>query len=430
MTPRMSPWWLYGFVVIQLVLQAALMIPGLGQGRTVLRAAAFGSSLLLLALPGRGGHPLAPLVVFILGLVTLGLLHPGLNTPLSGIATIAFYTAIWGPVFWVGRIAVTQAVLANTILILWVFHTVSAVVGVLQVYDPGRFAPDPVFVKELMGEVAAGLMVEVGSGQMVFRPFGLTDSPGGAAVSGSFAVLVGLIMVRVRGWLWPFLGIASVAVGMFCIYLSYIRSILIVTAVSVIGLVAGLAIRGQVGRAVTIAVVFTAVATAVFVWAASVGKGVSDRFGTLLEGNPADVYQANRGMFLQEALEVHLPRYPTGAGLGRHGMMNFYFGTNTNPDSPPLWAEIQPAAWVFDGGVLLLLAGYSAVVIALGIATHLALRVQNDSLAGLAAVVAAFNLAILVNTVGYSNFLSQGGMMFWVLNAALYAACQGVPRRA
>jgi hypothetical protein len=111
-------------------------------------------------------------------------------------------------------------------------------------------------------------------------------------------------------------------------------------------------------------------------------------------------------------------------------MMNVYFGTNTNPDSPPLWAEIQPAAWLLDGGVLLLIAAYAAVIMAVGMAAHLALRVRDDSLAGLAAVVAAFDLSILVNTVGYNNFLSQGGMMFWVLNAALYAACRGADRRS
>ena len=405
------------------------MIPGLGGTRTVLRAAAFGSSIVLLALPGRGGHPLAPLVMFILGIVTLGLAHPGLNSPLAGIATIGFYLAIWGPVFWVGRVAVTPMVLANLILILWAFHTLSAAIGVLQVYDPDRFAPDPVFVKESLGPAAAGLMVEVGSGQMIYRPFGLTDTPGGAAVSGSFVVLVGLFMVRTRGWVWPVLGVASASVGIFCIYLSHIRSILIVTAVSVLGLVLALVARGQVGRAVVLTVAAAVVTSLVFVWAASVGKGVSDRFATLLEDNPGDVYQANRGMMLTDTLEVQLPRYPVGAGLGRYGMMNRYFGADTNPDSPPLWAEIQPTAWLFDGGVLLLVARYGAVVAAVGMAAYLALRVRDDSLAGLAAVVAAYDLSILVNTLGYSNFLSQGGMLFWVLNAALYAACTGAARR-
>jgi hypothetical protein len=127
---------------------------------------------------------------------------------------------------------------------------------------------------------------------------------------------------------------------------------------------------------------------------------------------------------------VYLFRYPAGAGLGRYGMMNVYFGTATNRDSPPLWVEIQPTAWVFDGGVLLLLAGYAAVIGATALAASLALRVRDRSLAAMAAAVAGFDLSILVNTLGYCNFLSQGGMMFWVLNAALYAACTEEGRRA
>ena len=91
-----------GSLVVQLASSNRSMIPGLGGVRTVFRGAAFGSSLLLLALPGRGGHPLTPLVLLFLGILTLGLLHPNLNTPLAGIATIAFYAAIWGPVFWGG----------------------------------------------------------------------------------------------------------------------------------------------------------------------------------------------------------------------------------------------------------------------------------------------------------------------------------------
>ena len=243
--------------------------------------------------------------------------------------------------------------LANTIMLLWAFHTLSAVVGVLQVYYPERFAPDPTFIEESLGEMAAGLKVEVSGGEMIYRPFGLTDSPGGAAVSGAFVVLVGLFMIRARGLMWQIAGIASVVVGMFCIYLSYFRSVFIVTVVSVLGLVAGLIARGQVGRAMAVAVSAAIVATSVFVWAASVGRGVSDRFATLTEDDPTDVYQSNRGHFLTDTLQIYLPRYPMGAGLGRYGMMNRYFGTSSNPDSQPLWAEIQSTAWVYDGGVLL-----------------------------------------------------------------------------
>jgi hypothetical protein len=324
-------------------------------------------------------------------------------------------------------VAITPLVLANMILLLWAFHTLSAGIGVLQVYAPDRFAPDPaqLYADSPMIE---GLLIEVNTGQKVYRPFGLTDTPGGAAVSGSFIVLIGLFLIRPRGWPWPLLGMASAAVGMFCIYLSHIRSILIVTAVGVLGLIASLGARGKIGRATVVFLAAAVIPTLAFLWATSVGTGVSDRFATLLDDDPGTVYHANRGVFLEETLEVLLPHYPGGAGLGRYGMINVYFGTHSNPDSPPLWSEIQPTAWLFDGGLLLLLACYIAVVTALFMAVHLSLRVRDDSLAGLAAVVVGYDLSILVNTFGYSNFLSQGGMLFWILNAALYAASKNVDR--
>jgi hypothetical protein len=428
---RASPWWLYGFVGLQMVLQTGLLVPGLGPGRTLLRIGTFAISLgLLVAVPAGGRrYPVAPLVVLLLAVLTLGLLHPGLNTPTAGVATVVFYLAIWCPVFWVPRVAVTPLVFANVILLLWAFHTVSAAVGVLQVYDPGRFAPDPEFVKQMSGANADGLMVELADGSRVFRPAGLTDSPGGAAGSGSFAALVGVLLFGARGVVPKVLGAASVPVGLFCIYLSHVRSTLIVTALSIAGLVASLAVRGQVGRATGIAGVAGAAAVGAFAWAAAVNTGVTDRFATLLDDDPGKVYHTNRGHFLESTLTEDLPAHPLGAGLGRYGMMFVYFGTPTNPDSPPLWAEIQATAWVYDGGFLLLIAGYAAVGGAIAHAVRFTLILRDNAAAALAAVVAGYDVSVLISTAGYSTFLSQSGMMFWVLNAALYTAFAGADRR-
>jgi hypothetical protein len=425
MKPVASQWWLYGFVLLQLVLQASLVVPGIGPTRTLLRVATFASSIaLLLVVPGgRKDYPLTPLVRLVFAVVGLGLFHPSLNSPLAGLAQIALYVAVWAPVFWVTRIAVTPLVLANVLIMLWVFHTFSAFVGVLQVYDPDRFAPDPEFVRRIAAENTEGLMVELHDGQRVFRPFGLSDTPGGAAVSGSLAALVGLLLVGGRGITFPTLGAVSAAIGMFCIYISHVRSLLVVTIVSVVGLLVLLASRGQLGRAVGVVAVGVGASVASYGWATSVGTGVSDRFASLFEERPDAIYYSNRGVFLQETVNVHIFQYPAGAGLGRYGMMHLYFGDPGNPNSPPLWVEIQPTAWVFDGGVLLLLLGYAAVLGACVVAFRFALVHPDRSVAAMAAAVGGFDLSILVNTTGYCNFLGQSGMMFWMLNAALFVAC-------
>ena len=56
------------------------------------------------------------------------------------------------------------------------------------------------------------------------------------------------------------------------------------------------------------------------------------------------------------------------------------------------------------------------------LAVRLAARARRLEDADTAAVVAALGLGVLVTTFGYPVFVSQTGMMFWVLNAALFAA--------
>ena len=61
------------------------------------------------------------------------------------------------------------------------------------------------------------------------------------------------------------------------------------------------------------------------------------------------------------------------------------------------------------------------------LAVRLAARARRLEDADTAAVVAALGLGVLVTTFGYPVFVSQTGM-FWVLNAALFAAAPAVSR--
>ena len=44
-----------------------------------------------------------------------------------------------------------------------------------------------------------------------------------------------------------------------------------------------------------------------------------------------------------------LDQYRFGAGLGRTGMLSYYFG-DSGSASRGLFAEVQPNAWMIDGG--------------------------------------------------------------------------------
>lgn len=427
MTPatRAGPIWLYAFVAFQVAAQAALLLP-LGSGRTALRGLTFGSSLAMLALVPPGGRPPPhrDLAVAVLGCLTLGFLHPQLNSLVSGAASVALNLSIWAPVFWVGRVRIDARVLRRSLMILFAFHVISSVAGVLQVYDPDRFAPDSRFIEELLGPTADGLKVTLDDGRQVYRPFGLTDSPGGAAGSGAFAATVGLMLAAsgTSPWRLKVIGIGAAGVGMFCLYVCQMRSALIVTCLG-FGMMVALAMaRGRATQATSLATAILIAVVGGFAWATAVGgNAVISRLETLVETDAATTYHKNRGTFLESTIE-EIPTYVAGAGLGRWGMMNTYFGDKNNPDSPALWAEIQATAWLYDGGLPMLLLGYTAVCAACVHSCRIAVRSPDDGLADIAAVVAATNVSALAATMGYAMFISQGGMMFWVLNGALCAA--------
>ena len=113
---------------------------------------------------------------------------------------------------------------------------------------------------------------------------------------------------------------------------------------------------------------------------------------------------------------TYLPDYPLGAGLGRWGMVNQYFGGGRNA----LWAEIQLTGWLFDGGILLLLAYPVTVVAAVWQGVRTALRHwSSPELDGWAAVIGGYNVGALALTFSCPLFMSTAGVEFWLINATL-----------
>jgi hypothetical protein len=165
-------------------------------------------------------------------------------------------------------------------------------------------------------------------------------------------------------------------------------------------------------------------------WAVTIGgETVTERLRTLIEEDPQTVYYQNRGHFLEYTFRYALPRWPFGAGLGRWGMMNYYFGTADDPQSEPLWAEIQWTSWTYDGGAPLMLAYVVAIGIALWQSWKIGARRDNGDVGLWGAVIFAFNIGCLAVTFNYPIFMGQAGMDFWLLNAALFAAAQFEARR-
>ena len=167
-----------------------------------------------------------------------------------------------------------------------------------------------------------------------------------------------------------------------------------------------------------------------FSWAIAVGGGsIADRFSSLVADKPTEVYRQNRGYLIEGTMESVLPQFPFGAGIGRWGMMNYYFGDNSNPATSGIWVEEQWTGWILDGGIPLVIAYVLAIFMAFRTAFKIGLSPVEPELAIFAIIICGYDVGAFASSFGYPYFASQDGLEFWLLNAALFAAYCGFRRR-
>jgi hypothetical protein len=432
--------WIVGFVLLHLCCQLLLLIPALSGVRVIIRMAAFGVSLgFLVLIPSTRAWrtPLRTCALCIIALLGLEFFHPEGSGLLAALASIMLNLAVLAPIFWVPRTGTTAANLQRLITLFWLFYTISAVLGVLQAYFPGRFQPPLSAVLAANGQDLLGaLQIQLASGERVFRPMGLTDSPGGAAFAGLYAVLLGtgmILLPKPPFWGARVAAVGSMFAGMMCLYLCQIRSLVVMAGVCVITLLFLLLISGRISRLFGLLATVGVVVPSAFAFAFALGgKSMTERLTTLIEADPGTVYYANRGRFLEVTLTRYLPVYPLGAGLGRWGMVHAYFGNFADS----LWAEIQWTAWLFDGGLAMIFLYLAAIIFASWGCLKIALgRVgkAEPSLSLWGAVLVAYNVGAVAACFNYPIFGGTGGVEFWLLNMAVLCAAQnaesGVPRR-
>lgn len=424
--------WLHSFVLMQFLLQVLLLVPEIADFRILMRAGSFALSLgLLWKVPKAGIKlPAKPWVIVVLCIVALELFwHPHHSSTLAAVAQCLMYWAVLAPLFWVSRLEISDRSFRGLLYLIWGFHTISSIVGVLQVYYPEmfEFAVSAVIRGNPFG--GENLKIVLANGISIYRPTGLSDVPGGAATSGFYALLFGTgIALQERNLIFRLLGIASVPVGLFCIYLSQVRTLFLLSFICLI-VIALMLIQlkrlGQVAAMCAIAIVVVMITTQ---WAINVGgETTSDRFLSLVADSPGKVIHENRGTFLEHTITDYLPEYPFGAGLGRWGMMNDYFGNNSNPITPPLWVEIQWSGWLLDGGIALVIA-YAGAIVAACSGTWQVISNRLSSLQLWGAIVFAYNVGVIVFTFSYPVFIGQYGLEFWLLNTALFVAARSEGR--
>lgn len=423
-------WIVLFFLCCQTLAQLLLLTPLADTIRVPLRAVPFVTSLVLCLTVARKGRAHRHPAIYALGVsllvVVLNLFHPQRNTFAASVAQIAMYLAIASPLLWVGNLVVTERSLRWIIMFFWGFSVLSALAGVGQTLRPDWewLRPNLSLVVQNFNDGGEGLKISLANGARVFRPMGLSDQPGGAAMAGLMCVVFGLgIMLLTRNpWLKGCI-LISWGLAIYCILLSQVRSVLIMTGICVTAFAVAMTVRGQFGRITWLILMFTGSVIAAGVVAVAVGgETVTSRLTTLIAEDPTTVYMTNRGLFMEFTLKYAIWDYPFGAGLARWGMMNHYFGDPSDPNSETLWVEIMWTGWTYDGGIPLIISYCIAIMIATWQSWKIGTDTRNGPLGLWGAVVFAYNVGCLAVTFNCPLFAGQSGLEFWLINASLFGA--------
>jgi hypothetical protein len=430
--------WSEVFVAALLLWSVLLFIPGAQAYRTIVRATPYvvsGAALAYYFRQGSGERlpDCARWLVASCVLLLLNLLHPTAQ-PLAGFAQIVFQICISAPAFWMARSIRSEGQIRRVIWIIFGASALGSAVGVLQVYFPARFMPPEfsVLARSLNPDIIQSLTYVGADGREIVRPPGLSDLPGGAAVSGMMTMILGVALALGDSQKWVVRAGCAVAavVGMTALYLTHVRSLTLVAAASV-GLFALMRLRQgrTVEGGVTLAVGIALVAGS-YLWALAVGgDAVADRFSGLANDGVFRVFQDQRGSFIRYTLSELLFEYPLGAGLGRWGMMQVYFGDPTLWQAPPIHVEVQLTGWLLDGGVPLWLLYGGALVAVLLFSYRAAVSAQRRSMQDIATIVLCLQLTVICLCLSGPVFNTWIGILFWVTAGALHGSIAGPSNR-
>jgi len=414
------------FIISQTAIPALLFLPGTQGIRFYVRVASFAVSMALLAWWAFGNakhgkvHPAQTWLLVTIIYIAAMVLHPFTSSTLAGIAQLVLYVSVMAPLFWAPAVVRGPDHLARLMTLLLICNGVNACVGVLQVYDPGRWMPHEMSRLVTESEFGLGAVTYQGPNGLIVRPPGLFDNPGAVAGPGMYAALLGLVFVTSASPLWQrALALLGSFAGVAAIYLSQVRVSLVVLGIMLATYAGLLMFQKRKQRAIVFGAVAAALVVVTFSFAIGLGgESIAERTLTLFAQDPVSLYSASRGGQLVYTFDDLINSYPLGAGLGRWGMIAGYFGGGRERT---LWAEIQVAGWAIDGGIPLVLVSVAVLVVVLLAERRLALTDPDAKVRACAAVVLAANLGTAALIFSFTPFVTQIGLQFWFLAGAVQA---------
>jgi hypothetical protein len=429
--------WIEWVTLLQTIMPALLFIPVIAHSkmRVVLRVGAFGVSILAWAFLRTSSRPAAgrpfPSQAWLSAssvLLVLEIFHPTSNSFLSALAECLLNIAILLPAYWASYGRITVPRVNRVMFLLLLANGASALMGIAQFYQPDRFNPPVIPLLEANKTNKHDLSFVAADGRRVLRPCGLTDLPGGAGLGGAMASLIGLAWaLGTTTRLKRFVALVLTAAGLAAIMLCQSRMMFVGQFLS-FGIVALLLLVQRDYRRLRRmgAVIFIVCVAAVGWVIREGGEGVTNRYYTLIEERPTEVYAKNRGSHLQATFENVIWWWPLGAGMGRWGVVNTYFG---NPNvgyeqGGQIHVEIQWTGWALDGGIPLMILYATAIILATKSMLHVARRCRDSELALWGAVLVALSVTMVAGCFVGCPFAAPMGLQYWVLVTMVYTAAQ------
>ncbi len=423
--------WVEFFILSQAVLPALLFVPGLSSAGSPVRPVVRMSGYLIgvivwvvIWLQGKqtgasATFPARPWLIGTMIWMTLSLAHPNSYSPVAALAQLMMYVSVLSPAMWATEAIASSRQINRVMTVLFLCNALSASLGVAQVFSD-RFYPP--YIPVASSQNAEDLKIEVAGRGKIFRPCGLSDSPGAAAPAGATAALIGLCFaLRPLGWVRRAACVGLAFVGLAVIYYTQVRATMLVLVLCFLVLILLFLLQRSYSNALKLGGGALGLFVASFFWVARrLSTQGSDRFLNLVSTDLVDSVRTSRGGFLHETFTVVIWDYPLGNGMGWWGMTHAMF---QNPAKVSLiWVEIMITGWIIDGGIPLLVLYSGAIVAASANSLRIALKSRDPDVSFWAAVVFAQNISTVVLCCSYPAFVSPIGQIFWLINAALHAA--------
>lgn len=424
---RLPPWgYLEWFVILQTALGILVFVPGLGPFRLLVRILPFATALIpfFMRKPFRKSPlPVEGVLIGVMAVYAVAFFHPQTNSFMAGLAQVVLNLSIIAPAFWAPQMIHGPRQIRRLLVILLVVCGIDSGIGILQVYNPQRYIPADLLaqMEDLKNN---GRVYQGADGQDIMRPPGLSNNPGAACASGMLGGLLAVSFLLGRtALLLRLYCLATLFLGTAVIYVSMVRTSLLVLCGMCVVLCLLNFMQGRIGKGVLVLAVAGGGCVAGLIYAVALGgDAVEARYSTIVDQNPATLYYNARGSGVQNTFTTLIFEYPLGAGLARWGQMRSYFGDESNSNSPPIFGEIQFPCWILDGGCVLLLLYVSAIASTLRMEVHLARVARDPELRSLAATICAMSCGLASMCFSFVPFVCQFGVLFWLLAGVLYGA--------